>query len=278
MHVKLKKRYLFLLAGISLLLFWFSIRPSNDRDWNRDQALLPYAEIEGDAVQMHNIRNFTYRSTDDYDIAYYDKTYNLDNLESLWYVVEPFSDWKGAAHTFLSFGFKGSEFVGISVEIRKEKGEKFSSLWGLFKQYELMYVIGDEQDLIKLRSNFRKDDVYVYPVRAPKDKIQQLFVSMVERANQLQKKPEFYNTLTNTCTTNIVRHINAISPKRVPLSFKVLFPGYSDELAYDLGLLDTDLPFEQARTRYRINERAIQYADSPDFSNKIRTMSGSSGL
>lgn len=259
-----------LLLAILLLLFWISIRPSNDRDWALDQVVLPYAEMEGDGVRVHNIRNFTYRSVQDYDVSYYDKTYNLNDIESLWYVVEPFSDWKGAAHTFLSFGFKGSEFVGISVEIRKEKGEKFSSLHGLLKQYELMYVIGDERDLIKLRSNFRKDDVYLYPVRAPKEKIRELFVSMIGRANELREKPEFYNTLTNTCTTNIVSHINAIAPKKIPFSPKILLPGYSDQLAYDLDLIDTDQSFEQARARYRINERAMRYADSLDFSVKIR--------
>lgn len=137
--------------------------------------------------------------------------------------------------------------------------------------------IGDERDLIKLRSNFRKDDVYVYPVRAPKEKIQQLFLSMVERANQLREQPEFYNTLTNTCTTNIASHINAISPKRIPFSFKVLFPGYSDQPTYDLELLDTDLSFEKARAKYHINERALQYADSPDFSWKIREISDRKG-
>jgi len=140
----------------------------------------------------------------------------------------------------------------------------------MLKQYELMYVVGDERDLIKLRTNYRKDDVYLYPVRATAEQRRTLFVSMLRRANALRERPEFYNTLTNTCTTNIVRHVNEISPRRVPLSFKVLLPGYSDQLAYDLGLIDTDLPFEQARQRYRVNARALQFADSARFSTLIR--------
>lgn len=265
-----KKRYLVLLIIIALCAAWMSVRPSNDRAWAKDQAVLPYADIDGDAVRVHNVRNFTYRSTTDYDIAYYDKTYNLNDLESVWYIVEPFSEWEGAAHTFLSFGFKGGDYVAISVEIRKEQGEEFSSLKGLFKQYEIMYVIGDERDLVKLRSNFRKDDVYVYPIKTSPEKIRQLFLSMIEQANQLRENPEFYNTLTNTCTTSIASHINEISPRRIPLSYKVLFPGYSDQLAYDLGLIDTDLPFEQIRAKYHINEKALQFADSPEFSTEIR--------
>ncbi len=258
-----------LAVAVALLAVWLSIRPSNDRNWTTDQAVLPYAEISEDVVQVHNIRNFTYRSTTDYDVAYEDKAFRLDELETLWYVVEPFEGW-GAAHTFLSFGFKGQEYVAVSIEIRKEKGEQFSWLWGLFKRYELMYVVGDERDLIKLRSNYRKDTVYMYPVRASREKIRRLFLSMLERANGLREQPEFYNTLTNTCTTNIMTHINAISPKRIPFSWKVLFPSYSDQLAYDLGLLDTNLPLEQARARFRINDAALLHAESPDFSLKIR--------
>ncbi|MFA6039335.1 MAG: DUF4105 domain-containing protein [Candidatus Peribacteraceae bacterium] len=270
MHLEKGKKRRWFETAFVVLIGWMFVRPSNDRDWSPDQAVLPSAEVRGDTVHIRNIRNFTYRTVTEYDIAYEDKDCRLSDLESLWYVVEPFSHWKGAAHAFLSFGFRGGGFMGISIEIRKEKGEKFSSLRGLFRQYELMYVIGDERDLVKLRSNYRKDSVYVYPVRAPREVIRRLFLSMVERANTLREKPEFYNTLTNTCTTNIVRHIHEFSPRRIPFSFKVLLPAYSDRLAYDLGLIDTDLTFEGARARHRINDAALLYAEHPDFSLKIR--------
>ncbi|MES2215797.1 MAG: DUF4105 domain-containing protein [Patescibacteria group bacterium] len=246
------------------------IRPSHDRDWSEDQALLPYAEITGDQVFIHNIRNFTYASTTSYTAHYYDKKFDLSKLKKVYYVVEPFSGFAGAAHTFLSFEFDGYQFMAISVEIRKEKGETFSALKGLFNQYELMYVIADERDVIKLRSNYRKDDVFVYPIRTTPEKARALFLDMIARANGIKEKPEFYNTLTNTCTTNIVSHVNKISPKRVPFSLKVLFPAHSDELAYKLGLIDTDLSFDEARMRYKINDRALKYADDPNFSVKIR--------
>ncbi len=259
---------------LSLILAWcvFALLtpPQTDRDWNLDQAILPDISVAGDQVTIKNIRNFEYRTTTDYTPRYYDRTFRISDIESVWFMVEPFSGNSGAAHTLLSFGLSDGTYVAISVEIRKEKGEKFSALKGLVRQYELMYVIADERDVIKLRSNYRKDQVYLYPIRTDKAKIQSLFLSMLERAQKLQREPEYYNTLTSTCTTNIVSHINELVPGRIPLDLRVLFPAHSDTLAYELGLIDTDLSFEDARAHFNINARAEKYADSPEFSKMIR--------
>lgn len=282
-HIKKFFRYLCAaIVGILILIICTIIivnlatKPSNDRAWNDDQAILPYADVRGDFITIHNIRNFTYASTTNYTPAYYDKTYDLSLLKRVWYIVEPFSGIPGSAHTFLSFEFEDagpgeSEFISVSVEIRKEKGEAFHPVKGLFNQYELMYVIADEKDVVKLRSNYRKDLVYAYPAKTTKEKSQALFLDVIARANHLKDNPEFYNTITNTCTTNIVNHVNTITPKRVPLlNLRVLLPADSDALAYELGLIDTDLSFEEARKRYFINDKAMKYADHPDFSLKIR--------
>lgn len=246
------------------------LRPSLTRDWSEDQSILPFAVIDKNLVHVKNIRNNTYASTTSYTPAYYDKTYDIDKLKKVYFIVEPFSGYVGAAHTFLSFEFEDNVFVSISAEIRKEKGESFSALKGLLRQYELMYVIADERDVVKLRSNYRKDNVYVYPVNADLEKSKKLFLSMIQRANKLSMYPEYYNTLTNTCTTNIVSHVNTITSGRVPLNLAVLFPANSDRFAYDLGLIDTDLSFEKAREKFLINEKAFRYADDPLFSVKIR--------
>lgn len=265
-----------LLILVSLLAVTFFIidsvtTPSNTREWNNDQAVLSYADIQDNLVTIHNVRNFTYTSTSDYTLYYYDKTFDLNKLKKVWYVVEPFEGIPGSAHTFLSFEFENDQFVAISVEIRKEKGESFHPLKGLFNQYELMYVIADERDVVKLRSNYRNDPVYVYPAKATPEKARALFMDMIHRTNQLKNQPEFYNTLVNTCTTNIVAHINTITPKRVPLlNLSVLFPANSDKLAYDLGLIDTNLSLEDARAKYFVNVRAHKYADDPKFSRRIR--------
>jgi hypothetical protein len=265
------RRIAIILAAVAAAyaLLVVAVRPSNDRDWSVDQAVLPRAEIHGPLVTIRNVRNFRYEATDRYTPGYYDKTFDLRELDSAWFFVEPFGKG-GAAHTFVSFGFRNRDFVAVSVEIRKEKGESFSPLKGLLRRYEIMYVIGDERDLVKLRTNYRNDPVHLYRIRTTPERIKAMFLAMLERANTLHEQPEFYNTLTNTCTTNLVRHVNQITPKRIPLRASVLLPATSDELAYELGLIDTVLPFEEAQRRALINESARRHADDPDFSRKIR--------
>lgn len=270
-----------LVAGLALVLAagagltaWLSVEPSNARTWRPDQAMLPRAELDGRHVRIRGVRNFSWITPELYVPAWDDRTFDLDGLESAWFVLTPLSKtWRGPAHSFLSFGFADSQFVAISVEARKEPGETYSVLKGLLKRFELIYVVGDERDLIGLRVA-AGEQVFVYPIRAPHDKIRQLFVDMLERANDLVERPEFYNTLTSNCTTNIVRHVNRVAPKRIPYGPRILLPGYADALAYDLGLLATELPLEQARRRYHVNERAKRYTGRPDFSLRIRDASG----
>ena len=262
---------IFILLIVIFIGFKLLMVPSNDRDWNTDQSVLPYATIKENLVSIYNIRDFKYTSTTSYTAHYYDKTYDVNKLVRAWYMVEPFSGIPGSAHTLLSFEFENDIFVAISVEIRKEKGESYHPAKGLFDQYELMYVIGDEKDLIKLRANYRKDTVFLYPIKAEVEDIRSLFLDMIARTNKLKEKPEFYNTLTNTCTTNIVAHINKLRNDSIFLfNPKILLPKYSDSLAHKLGLFDTELTLDQAREKYRINEKALKYADAPDFSRKIR--------
>lgn len=247
------------------------IKPSNTRDWNNDQKVLAHATVNGDIVSVKNVRDFRYASTTSYTEHYYGKEYDLNKLKKVWYIVEPFSGIPGSAHTFLSFEFENSIFLSVSVEIRKEKGESFHPLKGLLNQYELMYVLADERDVVDLRINHRKDEVYMYPVKSGPDKNKELFMSIIDRVNKLYEKPEFYNTLVNTCTTNIVKHVNLITPKTIPwYDFRIFFPANSDVLAYDLGLIDTELTFREARLKYRVNEKGGLYKGREDFSVKIR--------
>lgn len=255
--------------SVSLLITYAASTPRNDRDWTLDQMILPSVDFEGDQITIHNIRNFTYTGETTYESGYYDRTYNLNELVSVDFIVEPLAPI-AIAHTFVSFGFSNGEYVALSVEIRKEKGESFSPLKGLFDQFELMYVIADERDVIKLRALHRKDTLYLYPVVVSKEKAKELFLNMLTRANTLRENPEFYNTLTSTCTTNIVDHINAISPNRVPWNLSLIFPKDSDMYAYDLGLIDTSIPFFELRGQSEINQYIEEYANHPDFSQKIR--------
>ena len=260
--------FLFLVIGFVFAIY-LTQSPSNNRDWAKDQVLLSYANLDGDSVAIKNIRDFTYLSESEYEPHYYDKLFDTDDLASVDYIVEPFGSM-GAAHTFLSFGFANGDYVAISVEIRKEVGESFSPVKGLFRAYELMYVIADERDVIKLRANYRKHIVYLYPVDIPREKMKELFLNMLTRANSLKESPEFYNTLTNTCTTNIAKHVNAVAPDSIPWDLRLFLPKNSDELAYELGLIDRSITLEEARARHMINARAEKYANDPDFSIQIR--------
>jgi hypothetical protein len=258
------------LLALAYTILVIVVRPSNQRDWSTDQAVLPFAEFDGPMVRVHNIRNFRYRSVSDFTPAYYDKSFDLRKLEKVWFVVEPFGKWRGPAHTFVTFGFGNDDYLAISVEIRKEKGESFSPLKGLLRRYEVMYVAGDERDLIALRAKYRGDQVYLYPIRTTPERMRRMLTGMLSRMNKLRAEPEFYNTLTNTCTTNLVRHVNTITPGRIPLRLGVLLPGYSDELALELGLIDTNLPLEEARRKFDITPIATRYAEDDSFSSRKR--------
>ena len=243
---------------------------TNTRNWAPNQAVLSTAEFDGHLVTVHNVRNTTYRTADDYTVRHYDKTYNLDKLDSVDFVMVPLPEVPGGAHTFLSFGFSGQDYVAISVEVRREKGEEFSAARSVSEPYELMYVVGDERDLIGLRTIHWLEDVYMYRANSPKPQMQALFVDMLKRANKLAQEPEYYNLVSNNCTTNIVRHINNVAPNRVPYTYQVLFPAYSDRLAYHLNLIETDRTFERTKENARVNELAYINRDQPDFSVKIR--------
>lgn len=259
------------LAAIAVVLFTgCRITPSNTRDWAPQYSQLATAEFRGNLVTIHNVRNCDYRTEDDFDVHYNDRTYDLTALDSVDYVLVPFADMPSVAHTFLSFGFQGQDYVSVSVEVRHLRGEKYTPVRDLFNQSEICYVVGDERDLVRLRSNFRKDDVYLYRAKTTPAQSQALFVDMLQRANTLAQKPEFYNTITNNCTTNIVTHVNHVVPNKIPYGYQVLFPGLSDRLAFDLGLIKADGSFERTRAEARINRLAYIYRDSPDFSQRIR--------
>ncbi|MDZ7619003.1 MAG: DUF4105 domain-containing protein [Patescibacteria group bacterium] len=244
--------------------------PSNDREWTADQAVLPFIEFHGNQVSVRNIRNCEYRTVDDYDVHHYDKTFDLDRLESVDFVVVPFEDIPGIAHTMLSFGFRDQGYLGVSVEIRKERGESYSPVKGFFRQYELMYVLADERDLILKQSLHYLCDVLVYRSSATPAQCRDLLLDVFARVNKLHEEPEFYHTVANNCTTNLRNHVNRLAPDRVPYDYRVLLPAYSDRLAFDLGLLERRGTFEETRAAAKVNYHAYLHESSPDFSEQIR--------
>ncbi len=246
-------------------------RPSAARDWALDHERPAASDTAGHVLTIRNVRDFRYDSAGRAEPRYYDAVYDLDSIESVWFILTSFSTGSRIpAHTFVSFGFADGRFLGISVEARREADESYGIVKGLLRRYELIYVIGDERDLIGRRAAVEGDATYLYPVRATPEGARDLLLAMVARANRLQAKPEWYNSVFNSCTSNLVDHVNAISPGRIPAGFKVLLPGYADEVAASLGLIDADGDVEAMRRRFRVNERARAALASDSFSLAIR--------
>lgn len=244
--------------------------PSNERNWRPNLAVLSEAEFNDELVTVRNIRNTQYISNDDYIVQHYDKTFDLNDLETVWFFVVPFQQMPMLAHTMLSFGFGNGQYVCVSVEVRLEDGEVYSPLRGAGGNFEIMYVVADERDLVRLRTEHRDADVYLYQAKASPEQARKLFVDVMNRVNKLKQQPEFYDTLRNNCTTNIVSHVNKLAPGRIPYGIGVLLPGLSDRLAYNLGLLATTDSFDVARARAYVNWRAVEHREAEDFSTKIR--------
>ncbi len=246
-------------------------KPSNNRHWKANMATLPYAQIRDDRVKVFNVRNCTYISENDYILQYDDRTYDLNDLEALDFIVCPFAGLPSLAHTMVSFEFRGGEYLGISIEARLEEGESYSAAGGAARQFELMYVVADERDLIQLRTEVRDSDVFIYRARATPEEVRALFVDMLKRANTLKKRPEYYDTFANNCTTNIVAHINRVRPGTIPWGPASFLTGYADREAYRLGLLVDYGSFEQTKRQAHITSLAHRYAQEPRFSALIRS-------
>lgn len=261
--------------GLALLMScpWLAVHPRRDRAWSLGQERAPIVTIAGDIVTIDHVRNAAWRSATEVDMRWETRRYDLRAVRTVDLVVEPFDDWRGLAHIFVTFGLEGGEHVAISIESRREAVEPYSPLRGLFRHYELLYIIGDERDLIGLRANIRRDPVYVFPTRATPDEARALFVAMITRAHTLGQRPEFYNTLTATCATGLLRHVNEVRTHKVSaLDWRIIFPGYADELAWDLGLFQMGGTLEEARERHLINERSAfePMLDGATWSRKIR--------
>lgn len=260
--------------GVAVLLGLRS--PSNDRAWAADQSRLPEIEVIDGEARVRGIRDFRHRADGSVEARWRDETYNLDQARRVWFALAPFaSRYRGLAHSFLSFEFEDGRFLSVSVEARREVGEGYSLVGGLLQGFEVTYVVGTEEDLLGLRA-LRGDTLYLYPSVATPEQTRAIFVDMLARARALADTPEFYNTLTNNCTTNLRDHVNRVASARLPWGWGVLLPGFSDALALEHGLLDTGLDVQGARARFRVDDRvrrALQEGGE-GFSRRIREEAG----
>jgi len=258
------------IAFALVLALFFQVRASNDRDWQAEVANLPYATINGDIITIHNVRNFNYRTETDFDPSWETRTYDLRKLDS-GDIIAVYWAGKAIAHVMVSFGFQGKDYLAVSIETRKEKGESYSTLAGFFRQYEIYYVVADERDVIRVRTTYRQpqEDVYVYRTSAPLKNIRRIFLDYIKTINELHERPAYYNTLTTNCTTSVLFHTR-MNPESPPLSWKVLLSGYVPDYLYELGRRDNTKPFVELERISRVNQRSHAAGADAAFSQRIR--------
>ena len=262
--------------GIALCLIiirHLMLKPSNNRSWVNDNDRLANAEFDGDYVTIKNIRDFNWRSTRDYDEKWIEKKFNLTEVSKIWFVLEYFDPKKRQmAHTILGFEFDDGSRICCSIEVRREKGEKYHPIRGFFRQYELIYVWATESDAIGVRTRCRKKSVthlFEAVVLGPGNE-RKMLESYLKRTNKLYEKPEWYNTITNTCTTNIVNHVNEVYPGRVPKAISIFLPGLSPKLLYNNNLVKLDSSLENTLEKSIIDSKAKTWDGISDFGNLIR--------
>jgi len=253
---------------LGVVAWWISISPSHDRPWRPEVAVMPRAFIDGDRVRITGVRNFEYHTRDDFTVRYEEHEVSLSHLRGIDFFVSYWSEGL-VGHTFLSFIFDDAPPLSISIETRPEVGESFAPIASLFKQFELIYVVGDERDLVGVRTNYRRETVYLYRLNASPDDARRLLLIYLARINELADRPEFYNLLSNSCTINIIRYANAAG-RQGKLDVRHIFNGLIDRYLYYSGRVDTSLPFEELRRRSLINPAAQAADNAPNFSEQIR--------
>ena len=259
-------------AGFALVaLWWFSLKPLSDRDWQPDDAQTAWADINGDEVTIHNVRNCDYMTEKEYTCHWETRNYNLANIRG----ADIFITWWGPtliAHPIVSFDFGEQGHVPMSIETRDEVGQGYSAIRGFFRQYALIYIVSDERDVIRLRTNFRKDEeVYLFRTTATPALARKVFLDYLQRVNELNRQPEWYNAVTNNCTTNIAVAAAEAQHKEVRDDWRILLNGKMDEMMYEnSGLVTGGLPLPALKAQAHINVAARAADDSPQWSKLIR--------
>jgi hypothetical protein len=248
--------------------WWFMQKPSHDREWADDVTHLLKSSVQGNQVTLSNVRNFEWRSETDYTPRWETREYDLSQLQSADLIL---SYWMGPhiAHTLVSFGFSDGRQLVYSLEIRKEKGEEFSAIAGFFRQYETIIVAADEKDIVRVRTNVRGEDVYLYRLDIPHEQLRTLFMGYLNRAANLERSPTFYNTLTSNCTTVVYQLAKLIVPG-LPLDYRLLASGYFADYVYEQGGLTKNMSFDALHLRGRITDRAKATPIDEDYSKVIR--------
>ena len=257
-----------LVGCAAVLAWWYTLAPANDREWRPEVARLPAATIDGSKITITNVRNFSYREDEDFDVNWETRSLDLDQLVG----VDLFLNFWGPehiAHTIASWRFADGSHIAVSIETRKESHEEYSATKGFFRQFEIYYVVADERDLIKVRTNHRGEHVYLYKLGFPLDQARAMLLDYMREINQLAQEPRWYNALTHNCTTAIRYHSKHIGAAG-PLDWRLFANGHLPELGYERGVLDQSLPLAQLVEASYISDKAKALPADANFSAAIR--------
>lgn len=277
--LKLPKKYYLIIPlsffSVILLYIFVIMQPRNDRDWDVGFEILPHIEMHGYTIDVTHVRDYRFEPNKLVSKAYTNRTLDLTKLERVWFVTEPFNGFHvikfdGIAHTYFVFDFQDQKPLVVSVEARREKGEKFDLFPGLFNQFELMYVWGIEEDITVQRVLVQHNKLYMYPLTISKNSAQQLFLQLAKTTSQLETHPRFYNSLTSNCTNELAKNANNIKPGTIPFNLNWFLPGHAVAELYKLGFIPNNKPLEEITQKYYISDLVKKNAGKDDFSNLLR--------
>ncbi len=272
-------KHKFLSVLLVIAMFWLIVyvillilfQPSHDRDWELGHEQLPQFIFSEDSnlVTINNYRNFKWTSEKIAEPVYETRQFDFEAIEGVDVFISHFDDFEGLAHIFLSFTLKDDNPIVVSLETRRESHEAFSPLRGILRQYEIIYVIGSEEDIVGLRTGHRDERVYLYPTKAKEEQAKELFMQIAGEVNDIYQSPRMYNTLTHNCTNELTRPVEKISTVNFPITWKTVMPGFFDEILYELALIDTDGTFTEVKEKHRIDNSKVDETH-PDYSKQIR--------
>lgn len=273
----LKSKFVWIVLG--LLVVWgilhvilvLLFQPSHDRSWELGHEQLPHIVYSATSsmVTIENYRDFNWTGVKEADVVYTTETFDLNKMTGVDVFISHFADFEGMAHIFLSFGFSDGKHAVVSLETRRESDEKFSPLLGMLRQFEIIYVVGSEEDIVGVRTGHRKERVYVYPTKATPEQARTLFNLIAKDVNDVYETPRMYNTLVHNCTNELTRPVEKMSDVNFPITWKTILPGFFDEVLYEMKLIDTEESFADIKAAHLVDNEQVD-ANSESYSQDLR--------
>ena len=277
--ISLESRYILIYGvwalDLIVLLAILCLRPQSNRDWAEDMQYSVQVQTDHEVVVLDNVRDFSYQTEEEFTASWVRRRVPLTGLEKVWLGVEQISTWEGVAHIFISFEYEDEngtrDAIAVSAEVHRQPGEQFSVQRGLFRNFELTYVVGTEQDLIGLRTHVRLDPVRLYPLNMKRKAIQSLFQDVMSRAVKLQEKPEFYHTIANNCASNMLYHLNKLAPHPISKWDKrIILSGLVDRIVYALKVVPGVNSLKELRRKYLVEISGFDVDEN--YSDNLRTI------